>query len=278
MSFTIYPMSPLSKSLRFAPESRVASIADTRLAALLLALLLAAAFFVCSASTASAQMLPGAQFGMPYKDAVKALRKAKHDPNADFTKTIANITLGLEFMHGAPIFTVDTGVIMANTYGYYPLFFYKDRLFGVKRPITRLSEFTALKNAYPQGRYRFHKFPHYDRQQRIFLLKTPSMYGFTNNHNDLYLYDEAMRQEIISRVRGSYCWHTKMYSPNLKRFVPEYAQCVEQFRPVSQQLLSEDLESCKQYCSDTPNMFSSDACPKICEEAYKQVLQTSAQN
>ncbi|MFW5735607.1 MAG: hypothetical protein ACOCWR_11155 [Oceanidesulfovibrio sp.] len=239
-------------------------------------LLLAAAFFAVSVSSASAKMLPGVEFGMSYKDVLKILRKAKHDSKADFTTTIANITLGLDFMHGAPIFTVDTGVIMANAWGYYPMFFYKDKLFGVKRRINTMREFTSLKNAYPEGRYRFHRFPSYEKQQRIFLLQTGSLYGFTNHHNDLYLYDEAMRREIIANVRGSFCWHTKLYSPNLQKFIPNYAQCVEKWQPVSQQLLAEDHKSCQQYCEDTPEMFSSEQCLSICDEAYQQVLRMSA--
>lgn len=242
----------------------------------LFVLFIAAAFLAVSVSSASAKMLPGVEFGMSYKEVRKILRKVKRDNQADFTTTIANITLGLDFMHGAPIFTVDTGVIMANAWGYYPMFFYKDRLFGVKRRIGTMREFTALNNAYPQGRYRFHRFPSYEKQQRIFLLQTDSLYGFTNHHNDLYLYDEAMRREIIANVRGSYCWHTKLYSPNLQKFIENYAQCVEN-RPVPQQQLTEDHQSCQQYCDNTPEMFSSEQCLSICDDAYKQVLQTSAE-
>ncbi|TVM18273.1 hypothetical protein DPQ33_05835 [Oceanidesulfovibrio indonesiensis] len=239
-------------------------------------LLIAAAFFVVSVSSASAKMLPGVEFGMSYKEVRKILRQVKRDNRADFTKTITNISLGLDFMHGAPVFTVDTGVTMANTWGYYPMFFYKDRLFGVKRNINTMREFTALKNAYPQGRYRFHRFPSYERQQRIFLLHTNSLYGFTNHHNDLYLYDEGMRREIIANVRGSFCWHTKLYSPNLQKFIANYSQCVEN-RPIPAQQLAEDHQSCQQYCEDTPEMFSSEQCLSICDEAYQEVLRVSAE-
>ncbi len=248
---------------------------------LVIIVLLAVAFAGMPGAPAHARhvdpvMLPGVSFGMAYKDVRRALRQAKGDDQADFTTAISNITLGLNFLDGATFFTTDTEVTLAKAYGYHPLFFYKGRLFGVKREIDSMQAFLKLDQEFPQGRYRFHRFPQGNHPQRIFLLETPQLYGFTNSNNDLYLYHEGMRQEIMSNVQGSFCWHTKLYSPNLRKFIPEYSQCVRHRQP-PQQKLAQDLQRCRQYCADTPEMFSSPQCQNICEEAHRAVLSGSAE-
>lgn len=220
------------------------------------------------APTAWARPLSGLEFGMSKREAGRLLKR--QDKDAEFIETICEIPLGLDFYDGLPIFTRDTGVVMLKAYGVDPLYFHNDRLVGTRENVRYLDEFTNLKERFSEGRYSTHRYPLENVIRTVFLQKDGPQYVFSNRYFDLYRFDDAARREIIAGVRGSFCWHVKQTSPNLPGYAAEYATCVGKEPRMDKSLLGEDLEQCKLYCAQTPEMFSNAACPGHCEEAFSR--------
>lgn len=225
--------------------------------------------FTTGALAADTKTVPGIQWGMSKSDVKKLIKR--ENSKAIFTETICEIPLGLDFFGGLPIFTRDTGIEMLKVYNYGPLYFKDDKLIGMREDIRYLDEFTGLKKRFPKGRYTTYRFPQEQVIRTVFLQKEGDEYVFTNRYFDLYRFAPKARQEVITQVRGSYCWHVKQTSPNLEPYAAEYAQCVATSPRMDAGLVQEDFEQCKRYCAATPEMFSSDSCVAHCESALARV-------
>ncbi len=223
---------------------------------------------VLMAPLAHAREVQGLHFGMSMREAKKMIEK--QDSNVVPVEIICSIPLGLDFLDGLPVFTRDTGVKMLKAYGFDALFFYKDKCMGLRKDLQYLDEFIGLKKRHPEGNFTTYKFPGENVEATVFVANQGGNHGFTNRYFDFYLFDDAVRREVISNVRGSFCWHVKLTSPNLPRYPEEYARCVREEKRMDKGLLAEDLEQCKRYCAETPEIFASSQCVSYCEEAHSR--------
>ncbi|GAB7080378.1 hypothetical protein [Megalodesulfovibrio paquesii] len=218
-------------------------------------------------------VMPGLRFGMTVQEVHANLKRLNKNEDAVLLTTICGIPLGLDVLDGAPVFTTDTGITMAKAHGYEPMFFYNNKLIAIKRTIRELDELTSLKREFPSGRFRFHHFPGVDEPLRVFQAKDRGRIIFTNQHSDVYIFDEALRSQVLAGLTGSYCWHTKTFGPNQQGFVQEYATCVRYRGDIPASRLSQDLVSCQKFCRETPKFLSSSQCQAICQEAYTRASQ-----
>lgn len=208
-------------------------------------------------------VIPGLRFGMSQTE-VHAILKSLHK-NEDWPLIPGNsdMPLGLDVLQGATVHTVDSGVTMAKSQGYEPVYFHRGRLAAIKRTLRSIGEFTALKKEFPSGRFYFHTFPGRREPTRVFVAKDKGRLVFTNHQNHVYIFDEALRQEAASGVTGSVCWHGKTMGPNQQAFVSEYRACVAS-RQVSGNLVSQDAALCRKFCDNTPAAMKNAGCEGIC--------------
>lgn len=223
---------------------------------------------VLLAPLAHAREVQGLHFGTSMSEAKRLIEN--QDSSVVPIEIICSIPLGLDFLDGLPVFTRDTGVRMLKAYGFDALFFYKDKFMGLRRDLQYLDEFIALKTRYSAGNFTTYKFPDEKVETTVFVMHQEGNHGFTNRYFDFYLFDDAVRREVISNVRGSFCWHVKLTSPNLPPYPEEYARCVRQEQRMDKGLLAEDLEQCRRFCAETPEMFASPQCVSHCEDAYSR--------
>ncbi|AGW15207.1 hypothetical protein [Megalodesulfovibrio gigas] len=212
--------------------------------------------------------LPGLRFGMSQQEVHQILKRINGNEDAVLLTTICGIPLGLDVLEGAPLFTTDTNITMAKAHAYEPMFFYNNQLIAIKRTLRTLDELTALKREFPSGRFRFHHFPGVDEPLRVFQAKDRGRVIFTNQHSDIFIFDEALRSHVLAGLTGSYCWHTKSFGPNQQGFVQEYATCVRYRGDIPAARLQQDLASCQKFCKETPAYLASPQCPAICQEAH----------
>ncbi len=222
---------------------------------------------ICQAATSpQAREIRGLRFGMSMKEVKRLIEK--QDKKVVPVEINCSIPLGLDFYDGLPVFTRDTDIMLLATYGYDALYFHDDKLIGLRKDLQYLDEFVSLKKKYPTGNFSTHRFPKEQSLRTVFRMEDGGQYGFTNRYFDFYLFDDQARRDAISRVQGSFCWHIKLTSPNLPRYPAEYAQCVRRERRMDKSKLGEDLEQCKRFCAQTPEVFASSECTNYCQEAY----------
>ncbi|MCA1945177.1 MAG: hypothetical protein LDL30_07825 [Desulfovibrio sp.] len=212
--------------------------------------------------------LPGLRFGMSQQEVHQILKRINNNDAAVLLTSICGIPLGLDVLDGAPIFTTDTNITMAKAHAYEPMYFYNNQLIAIKRTLRSLDELTALKHEFPSGRFRFHHFPGVDEPLRVFQARDRGRVIFTNQHSDVFIFDEALRSHVLANLTGSYCWHTKTFGPNQPGFAQEYATCVRYRGDIPAPRLAQDLASCQKFCRETPAYLASPRCPSICQEAY----------
>ena len=212
--------------------------------------------------------------GMSRAQALELLRSHTGDEEAVFMESICSLPLGLHFFDGAGLYTVDTGISMLKAQDFPTMYFFQDILLGIRYSAMAQEDFLSLKERYPQGRYYKHRFPGEDRPVRVFEAAAKDRYVFTNQQRQVFVLDEAMRREIMDRVAGSYCWHTKLSSPKLESFVEEYAACVEGRPEITSQDMADDLALCKAYCGAIHPDLYTPGCPEFCDQARDRARRT----
>lgn len=215
--------------------------------------------------------------GMSHGQATSMLRKLSGKSGARLTESISSLPLGLDFYAGARLFTVDTDIMLNKAVGYPALYFYDGKVIAVRTELHSFRDFLELKSRFPTGRYFMHKFPDEKRFIRVFEAVTDKHYVFTDQRNTLFVFDNAARQQVMAKVRGSYCWHVKLFSPQLRPYIDEYTACVKN-EGIGRSQLEQDLKSCLEYCDNVPDYLSSPMCKPICEEAYQFALPLAARN
>ena len=168
-----------------------------------------------AATSLHAREIRGLRFGMSLKE-VKRLIK-KQDKKVVPVEINCSIPLGLDFYDGLPVFTRDTGVMLLATYGYDALYFHDDKLIALRK-ICGTSTSSFPEKELHGGSFSTHRFPKEQTLRTVFEMEDGGKYGFTNRYFDYYLFDDQARRDAISRVRGSFCWHIKLTSPNLPRY------------------------------------------------------------
>ncbi len=211
--------------------------------------------------------LKGITFGMSPEEVHRWIKKQPGSTDIMFIKTICRIPLGLDFMRGLSVMSSETGIMMYKALGFPPLYFYKDRFIGYRRDLVYLDEFLGLKKQYPSGKYSTYRFAGLDADRTVFQAEENGEYVFTNEMFDLYVFDAAVRKQILSHIEGSDCWLSKLTSPRLPRYVNEYEQCVAKTH-LNSRLLREDLDRCHNFCKNQYELFYSPECDSICDEAY----------
>lgn len=243
-----------------------------------LALLSALTLSLCLAlsGAANAKNLKGLEFGMS-KRQVEKLLKRQAGKKAFFIDTICAIPLGTDFLGGLPVFTRDTGIRMLKAYKYGPLYFYKGELIAYRIDNVTIDDFIRLKKKFPSGRYSLFQYADESRIQAIFKAQSADKYVFTNRFFDAYVFNQTARKEAVKRVKGSFCWHSKPASPNLRFFAKAYAQCAKNDRRMELYKVEDDYESCKRFCAETPDDFASSECVSNCNDAFSRVTGAAPQ-
>jgi hypothetical protein len=239
---------------------------------LLFAALVFSALIAPPARAADLQVLRDAAMGMDMATVKRMLRRQSGDPGLEILEDIVSLPLGIDFYAGASLYTWDTGITVLQAEGFQPLYFHDDKLFGLKQSAVPQAELKRLKRRFPGGEVFWHKFPRDKHASVVFEGQTEKIYAWTNRHGNLIIYHNPTRKRIIEAVQGSYCWHSKRFSPNLDTFEPHYLQCVRGRSDLGREILEEDLQSCRRYCENTPEVFSSEECTAHCRSAHEQAL------
>lgn len=212
--------------------------------------------------------LKGLAFGASVEQTLARI-KSQGGIDATFADAPAAFPLGLTFHEGATVYSWDSGIVLKKAGGFPPLYFHKGALIGFSLPPLPEDRFYSLKDRFPAGRFMTHAFPGEKRPGPVFTAQFGDLILFTDRSRNLFVFHKGMLDAAIAQIGQSRCWHIKLTSPNLARFVPEYTECVAHHGGLTPREREADLAACQTYCQNTPEVFSSPECQAYCRAAIK---------